>query len=96
MNAIGSIPIRLNDLPTAEEAVRSFEERGNRLTDFGLFGRDPLRDNPDLVRQREDMFIENNPSFGDIFGSVACGNMAFLQEALLSFINITKALAECV
>ena len=83
-------------MPTTDEAVKSFEDRGNNLTHFGVFGRDPLRDNQDLLRQREDMFMENNPSFGTIFGHAACGNMATLQEALLSFINITKALAECV
>ena len=92
--AVGTIPILSQDLPTCDAAVQIFEARGNHLTHFGLFGTDPLRDNPDLILQREEMFTSNNPSFATIFGHVACGNKATLEAALLCFVNITKALSQ--
>ena len=48
-SASGFIPVRPSDLPSTDDAVRAFEDRGNRLTHFGLFGKDPLRDSPELL-----------------------------------------------
>ena len=54
------------------------------------FGNDPLADDGALRNRRDAEFLQNNPSFSQIFENVIIGNGAFMETAILSFINITS------
>ena len=57
------------------------------------FGNDPLADDGALRNRREAEFVQNNPSFSQIFENVIIGNGALMETTILSFINITRYLS---
>ena len=68
-----------------------YTEQGGNLTAFGISGRDPLRNWQDLILRRDGLFHERNPSWEQIFSNVTSGDGNKLEEAILSFIEITHS-----
>ena len=82
----------LQNVPSTIDAAQSYRSQGGNLTQFGLFGADPLCNRPDLIRQRETYFVSSHPSFDDIFSNVVTGDGLLFQEAVIDYIRITKSL----
>ena len=79
----------LQDVPTTSDAAEMYRFQGGNLTQFGLFGVDPLCNRPHLIWQRETYFFSSHPSFDDIFSNVVTADGSYFQEAV---IRITRSL----
>ena len=79
-------------VPQADDARRIYEAQGGRISEQGSFGRDPLKDRPDLVQRRDGLFHAQNPSFEDIFGNVVSSNGQMFVNAVVSFTDLTRNL----
>ena len=89
-NRITSIPTQF--IPTTENAVEMYHMQGGDLTEFGLFGCDPLKDRPDLIQRRETYFFSTHPSFEDIFSNAVSRDGTIFYESICDFIRVTKSL----
>ena len=58
-------PIHSQVIPTTDNAAEMYRTQGGKLTEFGLFGCDPLRDRADLIHRREVYFFSTHPTFED-------------------------------
>ena len=47
-------------VPTNEEIVASYEQMGGQITQFPVFGRDPLSTSLEMIRERERQFNNGN------------------------------------
>ena len=77
-------------MPTTDEVVSLYTEAGGHITTDCRFGIDPLAGDDILIRRRDEEFAQNNHSFTEIFNNVVNGNGLFLEQALVSFISLTK------
>lgn len=73
-------------------AVNQFEGLGGRITSFSPFGEDPLRNNAQLVTQREAEFHERYPDFSNFFYTVVNGDCSLFREGILFIIDVSKRL----
>ncbi|XP_078366983.1 uncharacterized protein LOC144660070 [Oculina patagonica] len=80
-------------IPSVDQAICMYENAGGSITRESSFGTDPLRDNAALTTRREELFVQNNSSFDDIFSSLVNGNSSHLERAILSFVDITRHLS---
>lgn len=86
-------PLSLPAIPTTEEAISLYEAAGGHLTRECSFGVDPLCNNNQLINQRELLFHSSNPDFSFIYGQLVNGNPIYFEEAIISYINITRQLS---
>ena len=87
-NNITSIPSQA--LPSTDDAVQMYHSQGWALTQYGLFGCDPLRNRADLIQRREMHFCSTHCSFEEIFSNVSQDGALF-REAIIDFIRMTKS-----
>lgn len=87
----GVTPLPPHSLPSTEVAKQMYLEHGGNLRAFSVSGRDPLRNRQDLVLRRDGLFNERNPSWQQIFSNVASHDGKQLEDAILSFIDITRS-----
>ena len=87
-------PIHSQVIPTTDDAAELYRTQGGELTEFGLFGCDPLRDRADLIHRREVYFFSTHPTFEDIFSNAVSGDGSLFQTSLLDFIRVTKSLQQ--
>ena len=68
--------VRKSEVKKGKRSLPSLNYRmqGGDLTEFGLFGCDPLKDRPDLIQRRETYFFSTHPSFEDIFSNAVSGD----------------------
>ena len=78
-------------LPTADQAVQSYELSGGRLSDPSMFGSDPLHGEKQEIRNRA--FHQKFPSFRLIFSSLVNGDNQPFKQALSFFIDVTRRLS---
>lgn len=81
-------------VPSVEDAVILYENAGGKLTRECCFGIDPLQGNAEAIRRRESKFITENPAFDIIFDHLVSGDGDLLENAVLSFIQITDSLTQ--
>ncbi len=81
-------------IPTAHQAIRSFQGDGGHITRFSLFGEDPLASNDALVHQRNIEFNQRYHSFGPFFYQILNGNDSLFREGLQFFICSTQRLSQ--
>ena len=86
------IPIPSLCVPTAEQAQDMYTAQGRQLTEFGLFGSDPLRNSSDLIERRNRLFAFSNPEFSVIYSNIVSGDGNIFKNAIHSFISITASL----
>lgn len=86
---ITSIPSQ--ELPPTDDAVRMYHSHGGALTQYGLFGCDPLRNRADLIQRGEVHFSSTHCSFEEMFSNVVSQDGALFREAILDFIRVTKS-----
>ena len=86
------ISLPWEEVPTTDEATTSYHVQGGTLTEFGLFGCDPLRDRADLIHRREQYFFTRHPNFDDIFSNIVSADGSLFHSAVSDFIRVTKSL----
>ena len=86
-------PLTPATVPSVQDAIQMYTNAGGVLTSECSFGNDPLADDGALRNRRDAEFVQNNPSFSQIFENVIIGNGALMETAILSFINITRYLS---
>ena len=86
-------PLTSTIVPSVQDAIQMYTNAGGVLTSECSFGSDPLADDGALRNRRDAEFVQNNPSFSQIFENVIIGNGALMETAILSFINITRYLS---
>ena len=69
-------------IPSAEDAARQYSAAGGHLTDFSVFGEDPLNNNSSLVQQRETEFLQRYPQFDQLFHKLVNGDEKEFCDAL--------------
>ena len=86
---------RINNptIPSVDQAICMYENAGGSITRESSFGTNPLRDNAALTTRREELFLQNNSSFEDIFSNLVNGNSSHIERAILSFVDITRHLS---
>ncbi len=87
-------PIPSQAILTTDDAAQMYRTQGGELTEFGLFGCDPLCDRADLIHRREVYFFSTHPTFEDIFSNAVSGDGTMFRQALLDFIRVTKSLQQ--
>ena len=94
-NNDGTNPINPADIPTASAAVSQYRQQGGSLTDPAEFGDDPLANDAQLCRRREDLWLLRCGGFNcnDIYSADMCGNTWHLENAILKFIEVTHELS---
>ena len=88
-----SAPIPESYVPSTEQAVQMYEQRGGSLTQWPKFGNDPLEGNVDLMSQRFYQFHEQFPSFNSSFHEAVNNNQTPFRNAVTAFCDITYQLA---
>ena len=88
-----SVPIPESYVPSTEQAVQMYEQRGGSLTQWPKFGNDPLEGNVDLMSQRCYQFHEQFPSFNSIFHEAVNNNQTPFRNAVTAFCDIPYQLA---
>ena len=68
--------------------------QGGNLTSFGEFGRDPLKERPELVTRRNQLFHAQNLSHDSVFSNTASGDGSLLKQSILTFLDITQRLEQ--
>lgn len=87
-----TVPLDTTIILTPDDALEQFESTGGVITVFNSFGEDPFDGRPDLIAQREAMFLQQHPDFTEIFSSTANGDYLPFISGLLNFIGISKTL----
>lgn len=90
----GATPLPQGTLPTGAEAREEYMRQGGNLTSFGEFGRDPLKERPDLVIRRNQLFHAQNLSHDSAFSNTASGDGSLLKQSILTFLDITQRLEQ--
>lgn len=85
-------PIPACVIPDTEEASHVYREQGGNLTEFGLFGSDPLKDRVDLMQRRETHFLSTHLPFKELFSDIVSGTGSHFQTAIIDFVGITNSL----
>ena len=86
------VPVDHQQLPTPSEAVNMYRENGGTITEEYEFGVDPLKDHPEKVLMRRDVFSQRF-QFNTIFHSAVNGNESVFIQALLFYIDVTHRLS---
>lgn len=76
-------------MPTTDELVNLYEQRGGRLKGKGNFGWDPLSDDFQLVQERQRRIERNFPSYQQCFSAAILDNPLPLQQTILGCIRTT-------
>ena len=88
------VPIPNNVLPDGVQAMVLYNQAYNgQITLESIFGIDPLAQSDTLKRQRHAEHQLLNKSIEDIFGDVVNNNPLSLQQAVISFIDLTNRFA---
>ena len=82
-------PFSLRHLPTTEEAVKMYEERGGQLTYWTEFGNDPLSSSSRIHRKREKDFLSYFPDWSVIFHGIVNGDPRMFHDAIQLFKDLT-------
>ena len=77
-------------MPSVQDAIQMYTNAGGILTSECSFGNDPLADDGALRNRRDAEFVQNNPSFSQIFENVIIGNGALMETAILSFVKTSQ------
>ncbi len=89
-------PIDATLIAPSDEATAQFESHGGHLTVFSPFGEDPLRDNAQLLAQREAKFQERYPDFGPFFYTLVNGYCSLFRDGVLFLIDVSKRLQSSI
>ncbi|XP_038062428.1 uncharacterized protein LOC119732922 [Patiria miniata] len=76
-------------VPTTEELVHLYQQRGGRIESSGRFGWDPIGDDMQLVHERQRRLELNFPSYEECFNSAVRGDNQPLQQTIIGCIRIT-------
>ena len=60
-------PLNPTIVPSVQDAIQMYSNAGGVLTSECSFGNDPLADDGALKNRRDAEFVQNNPSFSQIF-----------------------------
>lgn len=74
-------------VPTAAEALRSFEEDGGHISHESSFGEDPLAGDTSLIKLRD---AQRYPTLDSFFHQLVNGDTNPFKEGLLFFIHLTQ------
>ena len=83
-------------LPTPTQAIYMYRANGGHITEESNFGEDPLANDVDKYRIRENAFVQKFPSFEAIFHNLVNGNSIPFKNGLKYFIDITYRLSSSV
>lgn len=84
----------MQNIPTTDEAVKMYEEKGGQLTYWQEFGNDPLSSSPILLQRRLNDFNSAFPDMTILFHGVANGlNSLMFKQAIQCFRDVTMAYA---
>lgn len=92
-NQVARIDPRL--IPS-DDAVRQYSAAGGHLTDFSVFGEDPLSNNTSLIQQRDTEFHRRYPQFDTFFHKLVNGDDKEFCDGLVHLIQITRSLMQYV
>ena len=81
-------------VPTTDAAAQMYRSQGGTLTEFGIFGCDPLKDRADLIQRREVHFFSLHPTFKDLFSNAVSGDGGLFRAAITDFIRVTRSLQQ--
>jgi hypothetical protein len=84
--------VPLGELPTGVEAAADYNQHGGRITEFGVFGHDPLSHSRRLLHQRDIMFSQSYPDLSVLMSYAVNGHPGHFQNAVLRFNDITENL----
>ena len=90
----GSVQLPIWQVPTTEQAVRTYESLGGRLTEYTPFGEDPLKNHPELQTVRLGEFQRRVPSFESIFNSTVNHRYQLFTHGLQEYIRLTLEIAD--
>jgi hypothetical protein len=93
MNNYSAVSLQDSIIPTPETALEQYERTGGKLKHFGVFGVDPLENDPLLQANRSREFHKHFQSFNSIFNELVNNKPYMLSQAVTLYINITKTLA---
>ena len=94
MQIFHTSPIHPAELPQCSSAVSEYRQQGGRLTDPTNPGNDPLQGDDVLFRQREQLWLtECAMDVDDIFSETISGNTSVLENAIISYRDLTFRLA---
>ena len=71
-----------SDIPQTSNVLAMYTSQGGQLTEFGMFGEDPLSSQPDLVSRRDHYFFSTHPSFDDLFSDVVRNWKSFFLRCI--------------
>ena len=80
-------------IPSVEDAVQMYTDAGGNIMCDSSFGIDPLASSDAVISQCETEFIQDNPSFDEIYSNTINGDGSLMVSAVFSFINITRNLS---
>ena len=83
----------LRDIPSREDAAQQYAQQGGRLTAYGIFGIDPLKERPHLVARRDQWLAATVPSYADIFSNVVLGDGELFKRSIITCIDATCRLS---
>ena len=66
---------------------------GGQITQFPVFGRDPLSTRFELIREREQRFNSNNINWELMFGKIANNDETDFCAAVLTYLHLTRELS---
>jgi len=78
-------PIDERLVPTRDEAVKLYEERGGQLTFWPEFGIDPLSDSAIMASRHSNEFNANFPNLNDLFYEVVNNDFTNFRNAISLF-----------
>ena len=79
-------------VPTTDAAAQMYRSQGGTLTEFGIFGCDPLKDRADLIQIREVHFFSLHPTLRTYL-ALLCLEMEGCA-AITDFIRVTRSLQQ--
>ena len=83
------------EIPQTSGCVDEYRWQGGSLADPQTCGNDPLEDDDELCRRREDRWhTVCGMDVDAIFSQLISGNDSVLENAITTFIDITLSLAE--
>ena len=75
-------PITVGLVPTRDEAVKYYEDRGGQLTFWPEFGTDPLSGQDIIASRHSNEFNINFPNLNDIFYEVINNDLTNFRRAI--------------
>ena len=82
------------DVPDLDHAVLEYEREQGRLTYNSSSGVDPLKDRPDLISKRNNLFAVNAASYSDIFTNIISADGEKFKDAIIQYKELTVRLTQ--